>query len=238
MGSEMCIKRQFLDIPLSGIPQAYHRPPRSDPDPRRYIYGEIPKDSSAKPPDVPPSKTPVDTLLPKRVLKGPESIRDLRPGDLFLATIPFNGSEPVSLLEFICYDIPTQSDATQDTPVVARWMGHHPHEHYIDTRFYKQRWQPGWYQPNTGEFYFQSNPIHVSHPPFTNVISMDKLLQSDVFLFGFELQRQKANTLRLPNEVVQQALVKYRTMHIPRITEKGPGNLKTSESGESDPDAS
>ena len=66
---------------------------------------------------------------------------------------------------------------------------------------------------------------------------MDKVVQSDIFLFGFELQQQRTNNLRMPNEVVQQALIKYRTMHIPRITEKGPGNLKTSESGEIDPNS-
>ena len=218
----------FLDIPLSGIPQAYHRPPTNSQYPKKLTYGEATEDSASD-----PATDPVKTLPPpKCVLKGPESISDLRPGDLFLATIPFNGSEPVSLLEFISYDIPDRTEAAHNTPVIARWMGHQPHEHFIDTRFYTQRWQPGWYQPNTGESYFQPRPIHVSHPPFTNVISVDKILRSDIFLFGFELQRQKANTLRMPNEVVQRALVKYRTMDIPRVTEKGPGNLKTSESVE------
>jgi hypothetical protein len=229
----------FLDIPLSGIPQAYHRPPKNSQYPQKLVYGEASDEDQEKPsadlaPD-PPADPTESSHPPKRVLKGPESISDLVPGDLFLATIPFNGSEPISLLEFICYDISDQAKAGPATPVIARWMGHHPHEHFIDTRFYTQRWQPGWYQPNTGEFYFRPHPIHRSHPPFTNVISVDAIARSDIFLFGFELQRQKANTLRMPNEVVQRALIKYRTMDIPRITEKGPGNLKTSESGEVDP---
>jgi transposase InsO family protein len=219
----------FLDIPLSGIPQAYHLPPKTSKNTKKLTYGDDNLASEEIDSDKPMEEETV-TPSEKRVLKGPDSISQLKTGDLFLATIPFNGSEPVSLMQFISYDIQDLTKVTDDTPVIARWMGHHPHEHFIDTRFYTQKWQPGWYQPNTGEFYFLQHPIHRSHPPFTNVISVDKVLRSDIFLFGFELQKQKNNTLRLPTEVVHRALAKYRTMDIPDITEKGPGNLKTSES--------
>jgi hypothetical protein len=216
----------FLDIPLSGIPQAYHLPPRPLKNSKKLIYGDITQPSIDFPPDEP--MTPVSSE--RRVLKGPESISQLQPGDLFLATIPFNGAEPVSLMKFIEYDTPIQDKATQNTPVIAQWMGNYQQEFYIDTRFYKQKWCPGWYQPATSEFYFQTHPLHRSHVPFTNIISIDTILKKDIFLFGFELQVQKQNIRRLPTEVVQRALSKYRTMSIPTITEKGPGNVKTSES--------
>jgi hypothetical protein len=222
----------FLDIPLSGVPQAYHLPPRRLKESKKLIYGD---DKDLQPPEATedPSLTPPPE---RRVLKGPESISQLATGDLVLATIPFNGAEPVSLMKFLYYDITNQGEAIENTPVVAQWYGNHPHEFYIDTRFHKQRWCPGWYQPNTGEFYFHLRPLHGSHVPFTNIISVDTVLKKDIFLFGFQLQEQKTNIRRLPTEVVQLALSKYRTMAIPRITEKGPGNLKTSESPPIDSD--
>ena len=142
-----------------------HNPPK---DNKKRIYG----DTTKAPLDAPTQET-LPSVPARRVLKGPESISQLQQGELFLATIPFNGSEPISLMKFIEYDIPHQNKAISSIPVIAQWMGHHPHEHYIDTRFHNQRWCPGWYQPNTGEFYFKLSPLHKSHVPFTNVISVD-----------------------------------------------------------------
>ena len=221
----------FNDIPLSGIPQAHHRTaPPSFKDPSRRTYGAPAPAPVA--PDLLTDPVIPATYPPLRTLKGPDSISELQPGDLFLATIPFNGMEPVSLMQFIAYDLAgIDSEPTDDTPVIARWMGQDPHEFHINLRFQTQRWLPGWYQPKTGEFYFQKYPLHRSHPPFTNVISVDTILRKDIFLFGFKLQEQKSKIRRLPTEVVQLALSKFRTMDIPEITEKNymPGNLRTRE---------
>jgi hypothetical protein len=225
----------FADIPLSGIPQAHHRPKQPFKDPSRLTYGDTPLTDATDATDVPDAPPP-PSAPKRRTLKGPESIAQLQADDLFLATVPFNGLEPVSLMKFVAYDIDDQSQAQDDTPVIATWMGFTPLEFHINTRFHNQRWFHGWYQPKTGEFYFQQYPLHRSHPHFTNVLSVDTVLRRDIFLFGFKLQEQGTDIRRLPTEVVQHALHKFRTMDIPDVTEKNymPGDVKTYECDDPD----
>ena len=59
---------------------------------------------------------------------------------------------------------------------------------------------------------------HHTHPAFTNKLSEDVVQKSDIFLFNFDLRSDG----RLPKDVADAAILKYRTMKIPAITEKGP----------------
>ena len=104
-------------------------------------------------------------------------------------------------------------------------MGAYELAWHINTRLSKQRWEPGWFQPGTREFYFKPAPIHHTHYAFTNEHSEDEISTSNIIAFNFELRDDK----RLPNEVALIGIRHYRTMNIPRITEKGPRTYEDQE---------
>jgi hypothetical protein len=181
--SDMRLYQPFLEIPFSGIPQL-----------------RIPPPFSSQP----------HVQAPLRSLKSASDVQEIQFGDLFLATTPFNGFEPISVMKFI--------SSSSDGKVVGQWMGAFKLVWHINTRLRVQQWFPGWFQPNTQEFYFTSKPIHHSHPPFTNLLSEDEIFLKDIFVFNFCLRHDQ----RLPKDVAQRGICKYRTMKIPAKTEKGP----------------
>ena len=165
------------------------------------------------PPPRPPSATGLHVSLPRRELKGSEQASDLKLNDLFLAVLPSNAAQPIALLRFLRLD--------SSGSIVAQWMGCFKPFFHIDRRMHLQVWHPGWFQPNSGERYFTPCPIHRSHLPFTNLMSLEPIVLSDVFLFNFELRAD----LRLPKDVADMTMMKYRTMDIagkPKSTFENP----------------
>ena len=161
--------------------------------------------------DPPPQEDTAMTLHPPlRELKGNDQIDSILPGDLFMVKVPFNGFEPIALMRLIKIE--------PNNLVTAQWQGNYSLVWYIDSRFREQRWFPGWYQQNQGQFYFTKRPLHPMHPPFTNLHSVDVIDTRNIFVFGFELRFD----LRLPREVADIALREYLAMTIPNVTEKGP----------------
>jgi hypothetical protein len=149
------------------------------------------------PPPQPPRNFP--TPMPKRILKGPLESSALHEGNLFLALLPDNVPEPVVLLRFI---------KLEGTSINAQWMGNWRPWPFLDDRMYKQTWLPCWYQPKTNEHYFKPKPENRVHYAFTNEMSLHPIALSDVIVFNFELRAD----LRLPREVADVAVLKYRTL--------------------------
>jgi hypothetical protein len=181
--SDMKLYQPFLEIPFSGIPQLRRAPPRPG----------MPQD-----------------VAPLRTLKGKDEAKNIKVDDLFLATTPFNGFEPISVMKFM--------SSSEDGKVTAQWMGSYKLAWHINTRLKIQQWVPGWFQPGTREFYFTPRPIHSSHPPFTNILSEDEIRLENIFVFNFKLRQDN----RLPHDVAREGIRKYRTMDIPKSSEKGP----------------
>ena len=196
--SDMRIFQPFSEIPFSGIPQLRRAPPKN------VIRKHNP---------------------PLRLIKDQTQATTIQDGQLFLATTPFNGFEPISVMRLI--------SKKPNNKILAQWMGAYKLIWHINTRLHKQRWEPGWFQPGTREFYFKPAPIHHTHVPFTNDLSEDEVSLSDIIAFNFQLRDDK----RIPQEVARIGMRTYRSMVIPRITEKGPRTYEDPDEDEDDDEA-
>jgi hypothetical protein len=180
--ADMRLFHPFVEIPFGGIPQVKRR--------RR-------KEGCKGP------------ITPLRLIKGPDKADQIRPNDLFIAAVPSNGQEPVTLMRYV----ETKADGT----IIAQWCGVERMIWHINTRLHRQAWMPAWIDPRDGRFYYKPAPIRPNHVMFTNANSQhDHVEQVHIVAFNFKLRKD----LRLPRDVAQTAIRYFRNMEMPKIHDK------------------
>jgi hypothetical protein len=150
-------------------------------------------------------------VVPLRTLKGAQDIKSIKEGDFFLADLPYNGLEPVAILKFISCD--------KEGSVTARWYGNYNMKWYINSRLAETPWKPGWYDPCDTRMYFQHRCHKPTDVPLTNIITIDDIPLTSIFVFNFKLRADDC----LPRAVAQIGIRKYRGMTITDTDpDKGP----------------
>jgi len=154
-----------------------------------------------------PSSVEVAPPAPLQPLRGPESIVELKVGDLCVVRLAHDGWEPLVVLKYLR---PGPEDR-----LVFQWLSNVNLLWHLDVRMREQTWLLTWWQDSTQQYYHSPRKLHPQHCEYTTEHTGHTLRSADILLFDFKLRSK----YRLPSRVAEAALEKWRAFEAPvRIT--------------------